>query len=105
MMKWDIEKKDNKLFVTLTVEHVNFQKSFENKSFDTEFVVQHLKENNISFDGILKQTEVYNYQRQSNLTGTWIFSLPKSKKTKKTTQTLENKENVLKVSNKKTTKK
>ena len=108
MMNWteqidiDITKKDNALSVTLTVNHVRGKTNFQEKKYTTDFIIYYLKDNNIKFNQVLQEATVHNYQSQKRCTGTWIFSLPK---TKKSTQTLENKENVLKVSNKKTTKK
>tara|TARA_Y100001938_G_C8095458_1_gene437860 strand:+ start:1089 stop:1421 length:333 start_codon:yes stop_codon:yes gene_type:complete len=101
----NITKEDNRLNVTLTVNHIHGKRNFQEKTYETDFIVSYLKENNIKFSEILQETVVYNYQTKNRCTGTWIFSLPKTTKVKKTTQALENKENVLKVSSKKTTKK
>ena len=102
---WDIKKENDKLFVTLTVNHVKGTRKFKEQSYGDDFVENYLKENKIPFSEVLQETVVYNYQSQKRCTGTWIFSLPKATKTKKTTQTLENKETVIKMNSKKTTKK
>lgn len=101
----NVEEKEGTLNVTLTVNHTKGKRNFQEKSYETDFIISYLEENNIKFNETLQETVVYNYQTQNRCSGTWIFSLPKQTKTKKTTQTLENKQNVLKVSNKKTTKK
>lgn len=101
----NIEKKENTLNVTLSVNHIYGKSNFQEKTYTTDFIISYLKEKNIKFNNPIQETVVFNYQSQDRCSGTWIFSLPKQTKTKKTIQTLENKENVLKVSNKKTTKK
>lgn len=111
MMNWSEECdfttdiKNNQLYVTLIVNHVKGTRGFQEKTYDTDFVITFLEENNFVVDQTLHETCVYNYQDPKRCTGTWIFSLPKSKKTKKTTQPIENKETVIKMNSKKTTKK
>ena len=100
-----MEEQEDTLNVTLTVNHIHGKSNFQEKTYTTDFIVSYLKEKNIKFNKLIQETIVFNYQSQNRCSGTWIFSLPKQTKTKKTTQTLENKQNVLKVSNKKTTKK
>tara|TARA_Y100000593_G_scaffold49681_1_gene93641 strand:- start:184 stop:507 length:324 start_codon:yes stop_codon:yes gene_type:complete len=98
---FDTQINDNKLFVTLTSNHVKGCQGFQEERYGTETVITYLNQNNIEFDEVLSETEVFNYQTEKSLTGTWVFSLPKKKKT---TKPIEKKENVTKISNKKTTK-
>ncbi len=111
MMNWSEEcdittdTKNNKLYITLTVNHVKGTRGFQEKTYNTDFVREFLKENNLVVENILQECVVYNYQALKRCTGTWIFSLPKAKKTKKTTQPIENKETVIKMNSKKTIKK
>ena len=105
MMNWNIEKKDDKLFVTVTLEHIKVSLGNTRRTVSTPEVLQLLKENSVAYGDIIADTVVYNYQTQKRCTGTWVFSLPKAKKTKKTTQPIENKETVIKMNSKKTTKK
>ena len=105
MMNWNIEKKDDKLFVTVTLEHIKVSLGNTRRTVSTPEVLQLLKENSVAYGDIIADTVVYNYQTQKRCTGTWVFSLPKTKKTKKTTQPIENKETVIKMNSKKTTKK
>tara|TARA_R110002020_G_scaffold470046_1_gene695537 strand:- start:341 stop:673 length:333 start_codon:yes stop_codon:yes gene_type:complete len=110
-MNWNEESdfvvatRNNKLYVTLTVNHVHGKRNFQEKFYDTDFVITYLKENNISFEKTLEHAMVYNYQSQSRCQGTWVFSLPSKPKPKKTSKPLEKKENVPKMTNKKTIKK
>tara|TARA_R110002020_G_scaffold470047_1_gene695542 strand:- start:341 stop:655 length:315 start_codon:yes stop_codon:yes gene_type:complete len=104
-MKWNIEKKADKVYVTLTVKHVRTQRRWTNTSYTSEDALQYLQEQNITVDKMIQDDIVHNYQRESNLTGTWVFSLPSKPKTKKTSKPLEKKENVPKMTNKKTIKK
>ena len=105
MMNWNIEKKDGKLFITITLEHIKTSLGNTRNIVTTPQVLELLKENSISHGNLIFETTAYNYQTLSKCTGTWVFSLPKSKKTKKTTQPIENKETVIKMNSKKTTKK
>ena len=105
MMNWNIEKKDGKLFVTVTLEHVKISLGNTRSTVSTPQVLQLLKENSVPYGDLIADTVVYNYQTEKRCTGTWVFSLPKAKKTKKTTQPIENKETVIKMNSKKTTKK
>ena len=111
MMNWSEEYnfttdiKDNKLYVTLTVGHIKGTKGFQEKTYNTDFVKNFLKKNDFEIQDTLEESTVYNYQTSKRCTGTWVFSLPKTKKTKKTTQPIENKETVIKMNSKKTTKK
>tara|TARA_R100000353_G_scaffold175091_1_gene144542 strand:- start:259 stop:594 length:336 start_codon:yes stop_codon:yes gene_type:complete len=111
MMNWNEELdfttniKNNKLYVTLTVNHTKGLRGFQEKTYDTDFVIDLLKKNDFEIQDTLEESIVYNYQTINRCTGTWIFSLPKAKKTKKTTQPIENKETVIKMNSKKTTKK
>jgi len=104
MMNWNIEEKENKLYVTLTVDHVKNQRHWTNRCYTKDAATQHLQEQNIRFGELLQDCEVYNYQRVSDLTGTWVFSLPSKPKIKKTTKSVEKKANVIKPKIKKTTK-
>ena len=104
-MNWNIEKKDDKLFVTVVLEHIKVSLGNSRRTVSTPEVLQLLKENSVDYGELIADTVVYNYQTQKRCTGTWIFSLPKAKKTKKTTQPIENKETVIKMNSKKTTKK
>ena len=104
-MKWNIEKKEDRLFVTLTVAHVRTQRRWTNTSYTASDVLKYLQEQNIVIDRMIQDDIVHNYQRESNLTGTWVFSLPVKAKPKKTSKPLEKKENVSKITNKKTIKK
>ena len=104
-MKWNIEKKENEIHVTLTVEHVNNLRHWKNTTYTSTHAKEYLKEQKIAVDKLIQDCEVHNYQRQSNLTGTWIFSIPLKSKAKKTTKPVEKKETVSKITNKKTTKK
>ena len=101
-MNFNVEKKKGTLNVTLSVGHTKGKVNYQDKIYTTEFVINYLKENKIPFSDVLQETVVYNYQSQERCTGTWVFSLPK---TKKTTQPIENKETVIKMNSKKTTKK
>ena len=111
MMNWneennfDIVTKNNKLYVTLTVNHVHGKRNFQEKCYDTDFVVVYLKENNIVFGDTLQHATIYNYQSKSRTQGTWVFSLPVKQKARKSTKSLETKETVTKISNKKSIKK
>lgn len=111
MMNWleetnfDVEKKQGKLSVTLSVNHTRGTRNYQNKTYTTDFIVNYLNNNKIIFDEVLQETIVYNYQTQDRCIGTWVFSLPKTTKAKKTTQPIENKETVIKMNSKKTTKK
>jgi len=111
MMNWSEEcdfttdTKNNKLYVTLTVNHVKGTRAFQEKMYNTDFVREFLKENSFIVENILQECVVYNYQTLQRCTGTWVFSLPLTKKTKKTTQPIENKETVIKMNSKKTIKK
>ena len=105
MMNWNIEKKDGKLFITITLEHIKTSLGNTRNTVTTFQVIELLKDNNISHGDLISEATVYNYQTINRCTGTWIFSLPKAKKTKKTTQPIENKETVIKMNSKKTTKK
>ena len=111
MMNWTEEYKittnteNNKLNVTLSVNHIKGTRGFQQKTYTTDFITDYLKQNKINFANVLQEAVVYNYQSETRCTGTWAFSLPEEKKTKKTEQTIENKENVLKMNSKKTTKK
>ena len=97
--------KNNKLYVTLTVNHIRGTRGFQEKTYNTAFVREYLKDNNFIVEDLLQESAVYNYQAPQRCTGTWVFSLPKAKKTKKTSQPIENKESVIKMNSKKTTKK
>ena len=105
MMKWNIETKDNKVYVTLVVEHVKNLRRWTNTAYTSQNARDYLKEQKIAVDQLIQDCEVCNYQRESNLTGTWVFSLPPKPKPKKTVKPVEKKENVLKMTNKKTIKK
>ena len=105
MMKWNIEKKEDKLFVTLTVEHIRTQRRWTNTSYTSADVLEYLQEQNVAVDKMIQDDIVHNYQRESNLTGTWVFSLPSKPKAKKTTKAVEKKESVIKINTKKTIKK
>tara|TARA_R110000824_G_scaffold384473_1_gene578507 strand:+ start:94 stop:426 length:333 start_codon:yes stop_codon:yes gene_type:complete len=102
---WDIKKENNKLFVTLTVNHVKGTRKFKEQAYGDDFVENYLKESNIKYEKLLAGNKVYNYNSEKHCTGTWVFSLPPTKKTKKTTQPIENKETVIKMNSKKTIKK
>ena len=104
-MKWNIEKKENNIHVTLTVEHVNTHRRWKNTTYSSADAKKYLEEQKINVGSLIVDCEVHNYQRHSNLTGTWVFSIPSKPKTKKTTKPVEKKENVPKITNKKTTKK
>ena len=104
-MNWNIKTQNNKLYVTLSVTPLILVDQGSRHVYTTDNVIAHLKNNNISFDKVLDESIVYNYQTQRRCTGTWVFSLPSKPKTKKTTKPLENKENVPKMTNKKTIKK
>ena len=104
-INFNVEKKEGTLNVTLSVGHIKGKVNYQDKTYTTEFVINYLKEKKILFSDVLQETVVYNYQSQERCTGTWVFSLPKVKKTKKTTQPIENKETVIKMNSKKTTKK
>ena len=111
MMNWNEESdfavttKNNKLYVTLTVNHVHGKRNFQEKSYDTNFVITYLKESKIPFEKTLQHAVVYNYQSHSRCQATWVFSLPEKQKARKNPKPLENKESVTKISNKKSIKK
>ena len=102
MMKWNIETKDNKAHVTLIVEHVKNHRRWTNTLYTSQDAREYLKEQKIVVDKLIQDCEVCNYQRESNLTGTWVFSLPVKPEPKKTFEPHEKKEKVLKTTNKKT---
>ena len=104
-MKWNIEKKNNEVHVTLTVEHVKNQRRWKNTTYTSKDALTYLQEQKVTVDNLIQDCEVYNYQRESNLTGTWIFSMSAKSKAKKTTKPIEKKETVSKITNKKTIKK
>ena len=60
---------------------------------------------NVLFGDVEQETTVFNYQSEKRTEGTWVFSLPPKPKPKKTQPPVEKKENVLKMTNKKTIKK
>ena len=101
-MKWNIEKKENHIHVTLTVEHVNTLRRWKNTTYTSADAKKYLEEQKINVDALIVDCEVHNYQRHSNLTGTWVFSIPSKSKAKKP---IEKKETVSKITNKKTNKK
>ena len=105
MMNWNIEKKDGKLFITITLEHIKTSLGSTRSTVTTFQVLELLKDNNIFHGDLISEATAYNYQTLSKCTGTWVFSLPLTKKTKKTTQPIENKETVIKMNSKKTIKK
>ena len=105
MMNWNIEEKNNEVHITLTVEHVKNLRRWKNITYTTADVRVYLEEQKIAVDNLIQECEVHNYQRESNLTGTWVFSLPSKPKPKKTVKPIEKRENVLKMTNKKTIKK
>jgi len=96
---------DGKLYVTLTANHVHGLQGFTEEKYGTDTVIAYLKENNIVFNNIITESEVFNYQTPDRLVGTWVFSLPEKQKARKNTKPLEKKENVTKISNKKSIKK
>ena len=103
--KWSLKEKDEKLFVTLEVNHIMGTRNFQKESYDSKFVESYLKENNIKFDKLITDQVVYNHHSYEKCTGTWIFSIPSKSKSKKTTREVEKKDNVSKITNKKTIKK
>jgi|6_EtaG_2_1085325.scaffolds.fasta_scaffold03597_9 hypothetical protein len=103
-MKWNIEKKENKLFVTLRVSHIKNTREAK-QQFDTNFVKNYLINENVTFLEALNNKIVYNYQTQEKCAETWIFSLPQKSKPKKSSKPLEKKETVTKMVSKKTIKK
>jgi len=104
-MNWNIEKKDGKLFITITLEHIRTSLGNTRSIVSTPQVLELLKENSIPHGDLILDATAYNYQTLNRCTATWIFSLPKAKKAKKSTQPIENKETVIKMNSKKTTKK
>ena len=85
--------------------HVKGTRKFKEQAYGDDFVENYLKESNIKYEKLLAGNKVYNYNSEKHCTGTWVFSLPPTKKTKKTTQPIENKETVIKMNSKKTIKK
>jgi len=104
-LKFQTEVKDNKLYVTLTTNHVSGKQRFREETYRTQTITDYLEQENILFKDILTESVVHNYQSDDRCTGTWIFSLPVQKKVFQVKKPLENKQNVTKINNKKTTKK
>ena len=100
-MNWNIEKVNNTLHITLNVKHIRNTNSTPN-TYDTAYVVNYLNQQGIAFEEVITEAIVYNCQTQPRCTGTWVFSLPRKKKT---TKPIEKKETVSKITNKKTIKK
>lgn len=111
MMHWtrnltfETNIQDNKLYVTLTAAHIHGLQGFTEERYGTDTIINYLKENNISFNEVITESEVFNYQSPERLVGTWVFSLPEKQKARRSTKPLENKESVSKIANKKTIKK
>ena len=105
MMNWTIKTKDNKIYVTLTVTHIKKIPQGSPRPYETEFVLAHLNNEKIAVGNLIKDDVVYNYQAEKSCSGTWVFSLPPKPKPKKPPKPIEKKENVLKMTNKKTIKK
>ena len=97
---WEIKEKNKKLYVTLSVNHIRGTRNFTRETYDTSFILNYLKDNKIDHGEILEPSIVYNFHSYEKCKGTWIFSC-----NKKTNKIIEKKQNVTKITNKKTTKK
>jgi len=104
-LKFQIEVKDNKLYVTLTANHVRGKQGFREETYKTQTVTDYLEQENILFKDVLTESVVFNYQSDDRCTGTWVFSLPTQKTAPQVKKPLETKQNVIKINNKKTSKK
>jgi hypothetical protein len=100
-----MEEKNNTLRVTLKVVHIKGKRNFLEKTYTTTFIKEYLSFKNVLFGDVEQETTVFNYQSEKRTEGTWVFSLPPKPKPKKTQPPVEKKENVLKMTNKKTIKK
>ena len=103
-MNWNIEIKEEQVQVSLTVDHIRNTRDTK-ATYTIVDAVGYLTKNNIKINKVITDCVVHNYQTQQRCSGTWVFSLPEKPKPKKTFKPLEKKENVLKMTNKKTIKK
>tara|TARA_Y100001970_G_C14138729_1_gene805887 strand:- start:225 stop:530 length:306 start_codon:yes stop_codon:yes gene_type:complete len=101
-MNWNIEITKEQVVVSLTVEHIRNTRD-EKATYTVDDARDYLAQQNIKTNKVVSDCVVHNYQTQQRCSGVWIFSLPN--KPKKPPKTVEKKENVTKITNKKTIKK
>jgi|SaaInlStandDraft_2_1057019.scaffolds.fasta_scaffold337344_2 hypothetical protein len=103
-MNWNIEIKEERVQVSLRVDHIRNTRGAK-ATYTVSDAIEYLMKNNIKINEVITDCVIYNYQTKQRCAGTWVFSLPPKPKPKKTQPPVEKKENVLKMTNKKTIKK